>query len=82
MIMDSSRRNQPTKGDRMSGIQIQVPAGHKIVHRISYDIPDHFHALQGVRIDGRKWWQFWLPREVVVYCTVEESKKAAPERKE
>lgn len=50
---------------------IQVPADHRIATRVSYGIPSHCHSIQSVRIAGRKWWQFWLPAAVNLYCVVE-----------
>lgn len=55
----------------MSTTSIQVPEGYRIVTRVSYGIPDHFHSIQMTWPTDRKWWQFWRPKTVNIYCTVE-----------
>lgn len=51
--------------------EMELPKGHKIVTRAAYKIPDKFHSIQAVYLTDRKWWQFWLPKTINIYCTVE-----------
>lgn len=55
---------------------MQVPEGYHLVTRVGYQIPDTFHAIQTARVTGRKWWQFWLPKNVNIYVTVEKISSA------
>ena len=54
-----------------SNTYVELPEGSRIIHRVGYKIPDKFDSLQDIRPTGRKWWQIWLPKNLVIYTLVE-----------
>jgi len=51
----------------MVGVEAEVPQGHKMVQCVSYNTPTRFVMCQMVGVEGRKWWQFWLPKAITSY---------------
>jgi len=56
---------------QMTGETVLVEKGQRLVTRYAYDIPDSFVSCQLVWVEGRKRWQFWLPKTILQYTTIE-----------
>lgn len=70
---------QPRSLQSDASVQIEVPPNHHIVTRVSYGTPSRFHSCCGIWPIDRKWWQFWLPKMLSLYCTVEPKAASRPE---
>ena len=53
--------------------QIQIPEGHYLKKHVSYEFPKCCNSIEMVIIDVT-WWQFWRPKHVYIYETLEKKK--------
>lgn len=56
----------------MDGVKLK--AGDKIVHGLSYSLPEGWTSVELEWVD-RKWWQFYLPKQIHVYSKIVNEKE-------
>jgi hypothetical protein len=45
-----------------------------LMHRVSTFFVDNFQSMQRVPVT-KKWWQFWIPKEMLLYSTIEKMER-------
>jgi hypothetical protein len=58
----------------MNDVSIELKKDEWLMLRVSTYIVNNFQSLQRVQLT-KKWWQFWIPKEMYLYSTIEKTTK-------